>query len=126
MTTKPLHLDVNEQIECAQTLASRFYTDPAILEIEKEKVFRRTWQLVGTLDHSCGEVNGVKKTISDSESYFTADVAGEPLLVVRDKPAAAGKQGTLRAFGSGAPRNLGKIHLREFRSARRTTFKLSG
>ena len=23
--TKPLHLDMHEQIECAQTLASRFY-----------------------------------------------------------------------------------------------------
>ena len=36
MTTNPLHLDVNEQIECAHTLASRFYIDPAILEIEKD------------------------------------------------------------------------------------------
>jgi choline monooxygenase len=25
MTTKPLHLDMHEQIECAPTLASRFY-----------------------------------------------------------------------------------------------------
>jgi hypothetical protein len=25
---KSLQLDVNEQIECAQTLASRFYTEP--------------------------------------------------------------------------------------------------
>jgi carnitine monooxygenase subunit len=90
MTTKPLHLDVNEQIECAYTLASRFYTDPAILEIEKDKIFRCTWQLVGTLDHACGEVKGVKKTISDPETYFTTDVAGEPLLVVRDKPAVVG------------------------------------
>jgi len=29
----------NEQIKCAQTLASRFYTDPAILEIEKSRIF---------------------------------------------------------------------------------------
>src|SRR5207302_8378118 len=33
----PLRLDINEQIECAYTLASRFYTDPTVLEIEKEK-----------------------------------------------------------------------------------------
>src|SRR5260370_1001671 len=49
MQTKPLHLDVHEQIECAQTLASRFYTDPAILEIERTRIFQRSWQLVGTL-----------------------------------------------------------------------------
>jgi hypothetical protein len=42
MQTKPLHVDVHEQIECAQTLASRFYTDPAILEIEKTRIFQRT------------------------------------------------------------------------------------
>ncbi|HLY61497.1 MAG TPA: hypothetical protein VKV95_12185, partial [Terriglobia bacterium] len=88
MTSKPLHLDVNEQIECAQTLASRFYTDAQILEIEREKIFRRTWQLVGTLDQPCGEVvagegtperKTVRPTIADPESYFTADVAGEPV-----------------------------------------------
>ncbi|HEY8716036.1 MAG TPA: hypothetical protein VIM00_11715, partial [Candidatus Acidoferrum sp.] len=64
MKSKPLQLDVNEQIECAHTLASRFYTDPAVLEIEKTRIFLRTWQLVGTLGHECGEVNGVKHTIA--------------------------------------------------------------
>jgi hypothetical protein len=92
MTTNPLHLDVNEQIECAHTLASRFYADPVVFGIEKDRIFRRTWQLVGTLSQPCGEVNGVKRTISDPESYFTVDVVGEPVVVVRDK------QGTLRAF----------------------------
>src|SRR5260370_32548215 len=58
MLTKPLHLDVHEQIECAHTLASRFYTDPTILEIEKTRIFQRAWQMVGTLSQPCGEVNG--------------------------------------------------------------------
>ena len=105
MTSKPLHLDVNQQIECAHTLASRFYIDPAILEIEKDKIFRHTWQLVGTLDHSCAEINGVKKTISDPETFFTTDVAGEPLLVVRDKA------GTLRAFSNVCRHRAGPIAL---------------
>src|SRR6266436_2205166 len=94
MATKPLHLDVHEQIDCAQTLASRFYTDLAILEIEKSRIFQRTWQLIGTLSQSCGEVNGVKRTIADPESFFTADVAGEPIIVVRDN------RGELRAFSN--------------------------
>jgi len=103
MIGKPLHLDVNEQIECAQTLASRFYTDPAILEVEKARIFRRTWQLVGTLSHACGEVNGVKRTIADPESFFTADVGGEPIVVVRDK------RGTLRAFSNVCRHRAGPI-----------------
>jgi choline monooxygenase len=110
MTTEPLHLDVNEQIECAHTLASRFYIDPHILAIERERIFRRTWQLVGTLDQVCGEVDAgdgrvVKRTIADPESYFTADVAGEPVIVVRDK------QGTLRAFSNVCRHRAGPIAL---------------
>jgi choline monooxygenase len=103
MITKPLHLDVSEQIECAHTLGSRFYTDPAILEIEKARIFRRTWQLVGTLSHACGEVNGAKRTIADPESFFTADLGGEPVVVVRDK------QGTLRAFSNVCRHRAGPI-----------------
>jgi choline monooxygenase len=105
MNTKPLQLDVNEQIECAHTLASRFYTDPAILDIEKTRIFLRTWQLVGTLNHACGEVDGVKRTIADPESFFTADVAGEPIIVVRDK------QGVLRAFSNVCRHRAGPIAL---------------
>ena len=105
MNTKPLQLDVNEQIECAHTLASEYYTDPAILEIEKTRIFMRTWQLVGTLSHACGEANGVKRTISDPESFFTADVAGEPIIVVRDK------QGVLRAFSNVCRHRAGPIAL---------------
>jgi choline monooxygenase len=105
MQTRPLHLDVNEQIESAQTLASKFYTDPAILDIEKARIFRRTWQLVGTLSQDCGDVNGLKRTISDPETFFTADVVGEPVVVVRDK------QGTLRAFSNVCRHRAGPIAL---------------
>ena len=103
--TAPLQLDVSERIECAHTLASRFYTDASILEIEKARIFRRTWQLVGTLDHACGEVNGLQRTIADRETFFTAEVAGEPIVVVRDK------EGTLRAFSNVCRHRAGPIAL---------------
>src|SRR3954465_15384029 len=103
MPTHPLRLDVNERIECAHTLASRFYTDPAILEIEKGRIFRRTWQLVGTLGHVCGEEKGIRRTISDPETFFTAEVAGEPIVVVRDK------HGELRAFSNVCRHRAGPI-----------------
>src|SRR5438045_1309542 len=105
MTTQPLRLDVNEQIECAHTLASRFYTDPAILEIEKTKIFHKTWQMVGTLDQPCGEASGGNRTIADPETFFTAEVAGEPILIVRDR------QGTLRAFSNVCRHRAGPIAL---------------
>ncbi|MGC0771936.1 MAG: SRPBCC family protein [Candidatus Acidiferrum sp.] len=103
MTTQPIKLDVHEQIECAHTLASNFYTDPSILEAEKRRIFRRTWQLAGTLNTPCGELNGAKRTISDVETFFTADVVGEPVVVVRDK------EGTLRAFSNVCRHRAGPI-----------------
>jgi choline monooxygenase len=103
MMPKPLRVEVDERIECAYTLASRFYIDPAILEVEKEKIFRRTWQLVGTTDQPCGEANGVKRTIGNPETFFTAEIAGEPILIVRDK------QGTLRAFSNVCRHRAGPI-----------------
>ena len=98
-----LHVDVNPQLECAETLASCFYTDPAVLALEKERIFRRTWQLVGTLSQPCGEQNGVPRTIADPETFFTCDVAGEPVVIVRDKA------GTLRAFSNVCRHRAGPI-----------------
>ena len=95
--------DVHAQIESAYTLASNFYTDPAILDLEKSRIFLRTWQLVGTLAQPCGEVNGVPRTISDPESFFTIDVVGEPVVIVRDK------QGILRAFSNVCRHRAGPI-----------------
>ena len=103
MPNQPLRLDVHEQIECAHTLASRFYIDPAILEVEKEKIFRRTWQLVGTTNQPCGEANGVKRTIADPETFFTGEIAGEPIVIVRDK------SGALRAFSNVCRHRAGPI-----------------
>jgi len=94
---------INSQLECAKTLPSRFYTDPVVLALEKERVFRRTWQLVGTLYQPCGEVNGVRRTIADPESYFTFDLAGEPIVVVRDAA------GMLRAFSNVCRHRAGPI-----------------
>ncbi|HKM67379.1 MAG TPA: SRPBCC family protein [Candidatus Acidoferrum sp.] len=103
MTTKPIKLEMNERVECAETLASHFYIDPAILAFEKVRIFHRTWQLVGTLSQPCGEVNGAIRTIADPGTFFTLDVVGEPVVVVRDHA------GTLRAFSNVCRHRAGPI-----------------
>ena len=103
MTGKPINLRMNERVECAETLPSRFYTDPAVLTLEKERIFRRTWQLVGTLNQACGEVDGAIRTITDPGAFFTVDVVGEPVVVVRDAA------GTLRAFSNVCRHRAGPI-----------------
>jgi choline monooxygenase len=68
-------------LERAQTIPSRWYFDPEIAELENRAVFGGTWQAVGRADQ-----------VAAPGTFLTADVAGEPVLVVRDE------QGTLRAF----------------------------
>ena len=44
-------LDVNPRWN-ARKRSRRATTDPAMLSLEKERIFRRTWQLVGRLSQS--------------------------------------------------------------------------
>ena len=72
---------VDSRISRAWTLASRLYADPDVLAGEKEQIFARTWQVVGHRDQV--EIAG---------DYFTTELIGEPLLLVR------GNDGKLRGF----------------------------
>ena len=67
------NFEVDPDIRRARTLASDFYTDPAYFEISKEKIFARSWQLVGT----SGEVDNLKP-ISILEGFLD-----EPALLVK-------------------------------------------
>src|SRR5437764_5090298 len=68
-------------LEHARTIPSSWYFDAEIYAAECRQVFGNTWQTVGRADQ-----------VAESGSFLTADLAGEPILVVRDD------QGTLRAF----------------------------
>jgi choline monooxygenase len=57
----------------AATLPAFAYTDPAILAAENERIFRRCWEPVG---------NAVD--VAQPGSFFTAEVAGAPIVVTRD------------------------------------------
>jgi len=56
----------------ASTLPANCYIDPAVLEAEQRAIFARTWQLVGRAEQ-----------VREPGAYFTAQIANEPLLVVR-------------------------------------------
>ena len=66
--------EVDPDITKARTLASDFYTNPVYFEISKEKIFARTWQLVGTAD----EVNNLKPV------NILKGFLDEPALLVKD------------------------------------------
>ena len=65
----------------ASTIPARWYTDPAIAALERRAVWSRSWQPVGRVAQ-----------LAEPGAYVTAEVAGEPIVVVR------GADGALRAF----------------------------
>jgi choline monooxygenase len=68
-------------LEKASTIPAPWYRDQRLEKLERAAVFSATWQAVGRVDQ-----------ISEKGRFFTADVAGEPVVVVR------GEDDLLRAF----------------------------
>ena len=67
----------------AKTIPWSWYTDPAVLGLEQERIFRRFWQYVG-----------LTSDIAEPRSFCTTRVGDVPVLLVRDE------KGVLRAFPS--------------------------
>jgi len=65
----------------SRTMRGEFYTSAAILAEEKERIFGRAWNCVGRATR-----------LERPGDYFVADVAGESIIVLRDR------HGVLRAF----------------------------
>ncbi len=70
-----------DPLEKAFTIPAPWYFDKRIEELERSSVFAANWQMVGRRDQ-----------VSERGEYFTIDVNGEPLIVVRSD------DGVLRAF----------------------------
>src|SRR5258707_11824465 len=64
---------IHKDIARASTLPAHYYFDPSFAEPEKENIFARTWQIVGHTDR-----------LPNPGSFFTAELAGEPLLITRN------------------------------------------
>ena len=65
-------MQIEADIARAWTLPASLYFEPAVLAEERTKIFSRTWQVVG---HS--------NQVATPGDYFTTELAGEPLVLVR-------------------------------------------
>src|SRR5688500_17501329 len=65
----------------ARALPARFYRDPEVVELERRRIFERSWQLVAHVS-----------SLSQPGTYMTAAAGSQPVLVLRDD------EGVLRAF----------------------------
>jgi phenylpropionate dioxygenase-like ring-hydroxylating dioxygenase large terminal subunit len=70
-------------IEEAVAMPPGLYTDPAVLALEEEQIFRREWICLGR-----------DSSLAKAGDYLTATIAGEPLFAVR------GEDGRVRAFSN--------------------------
>ncbi|MGC1902926.1 MAG: aromatic ring-hydroxylating dioxygenase subunit alpha [Candidatus Acidiferrum sp.] len=68
-------------LEKASTIPAPWYRDPRIESLELQSVFANSWQAVGRLEQ-----------VRETGEFFTADIANEPIVVVR------GEDHQLRAF----------------------------
>src|SRR5690242_15729266 len=72
---------INPDISRAWSLPAPRYHDPETFQLEKQRIFARTWQVVGH-----------RHQVAQPGDFFTFDLLGEPLLLVR------GQDGNLRCF----------------------------
>lgn len=66
--------DDQAPLERAFTIPASWYASREIAALERERVFSRTWQVVGRVDQ-----------VDSPGQFFTAEIAGEPIVVVRDQ-----------------------------------------
>src|SRR3954467_6362288 len=60
-------------IERAATIPARLYNDPVYLELERERIFAPTWQLVGR----CAQV-------ATHGDFITAQIGNDAIVILRD------------------------------------------
>lgn len=76
----------------ATTFPSEMYTDEAIYQLEQKQIFAKHWCYVGHLSQLQG-----------SGSYFTVEIAEQPLVIIQDKA------GELRGFYNICPHRAGPV-----------------
>jgi choline monooxygenase len=69
----PIVFPFDPNIERAATIPARLYNDPVYLELERERVFAHSWQLVGRIDQ-----------VAEHGQFLTAEVGNDSIVVLRD------------------------------------------
>lgn len=106
---------IDERIERAATLPSWVYSDPEVHAAQRERIFARSWQLVGDTDR-------VRVPGQVSPAVFLEGMLEEPILLTRDLKDqvhclsnVCTHRGTILCEGDGVEQNLRcRYHGRRF------------
>jgi choline monooxygenase len=72
---------LQDELAGGATLPAEWYDDPAVLRLEQERIFARSWQYAGRAE-----------LVAEPGSFFTCSAGRVPVVVVRDS------EGALRGF----------------------------
>jgi len=80
----------------ASTIPASWYLEPGVWDLERRTVFSRNWLVAGRADQ-----------IAEPGGFFTGNVGGEPILIVR------GSDGVLRGFFNVCRHHAAEVETRE-------------
>ena len=75
----PIVFPFDPDLAKAATIPSRLYVDPVYHELERERIFARTWQLVARTEQ-----------LAQPGDYVVVEIAGESVVLVRDAQGLRG------------------------------------
>jgi choline monooxygenase len=81
MSTSLDKIEIDPDVSRAWSLPASLYTESSSFDLEKDRIFARTWQVVGH-----------RHQLANPGDFFTTELQGEPLLLVRSG------EGVLRGF----------------------------
>ncbi len=86
-----------DDFDPTRALPARFYRDAELFELERQKIWHRDWVFVGTVDQ-----------VAEPGDWFSADLGGQPVIVLRDQSGQlaalsnlCAHRGTLLVEGTG-------------------------
>jgi len=89
---RPTEYSFDPDLSSARTIPAEWYRDPSTLDRELDRVFARTWQLVGHTEQ-----------VRLPGDYFTCTVSEEPLVITRDD------EGVVRALSNVCRHRAGPV-----------------
>lgn len=87
---------IAQELATGKTLPLSWYTDPAVTAAEIDRIYSDTWQYIGRA-----------ADVAEAGQFVTADIAGRPIVVVRDR------DGSLNAFHNVCRHRAAKVVLEE-------------
>ena len=80
---------LEESLQAGYTLPAEWYTDPAVFALERNRIFRHSWQYVGLTEQ-----------LANPGDFFTTRIGDVPLVLTRDQDGQIPRSSTSAAIAA--------------------------